>query len=86
MWAKKLAQSIGVVKQTNADIIRPLERDSEELAGLQDSFLSLIRSQARNRNQRSIEISCFYEELPLPGIGTVSFICIPECHCILTDL
>lgn len=69
-WAEMLAKSIGILKQTNPDILAVLETDSEVLARIQDSFHTMIRS----RNQdgaRPIEMTCFYEELPLPGIGVV---------------
>jgi hypothetical protein len=69
-WAKKLANLIGFLKQTNPQIIAVLERDSEVLARVQDGFHAIIRS--RNRDSlKPIEITCFYEELPLPNVGVV---------------
>ncbi|KAL3296768.1 Kinesin light chain [Colletotrichum asianum] len=69
-WAEKLSMSIGLLKQTNTDIVRVLRSDSETLARIQDSFHTMIQS--RNREgQGRIEITCFYEELPLPGVGLV---------------
>ena len=66
-----LAQSIGVIKQTNSQILQVLKDDSEVLARIQDSFHTMIR--ARNKNGlQPIEITCFYEELPLLGVGLVS--------------
>lgn len=70
-WAELLAQSIGLVKQTNAQILAVLQSESEVLARIQDSFHTMIR--ARNEDGlRPIEITCFFEQLPLPGIGVVS--------------
>lgn len=70
-WAESLAKAIGVLKQTNAEILAVLKSDSEVLERIQGSFHTMIR--ARNQNMLApIEITCFYEELPLPGIGTVS--------------
>lgn len=70
-WAEMIARSIGMLKQTNSQIIALLESDSEVLARLQDSFHTLIRVRAKDR-LRAIEITCFYEERPLPGIGVVN--------------
>ena len=71
-WAELLSQIIGIVKQTNADIIEVLKRDSEILARIQDSFHTMVM--ARNREGRQpIKISCFYEELPLPAVGLVGW-------------
>jgi protein SERAC1 len=71
MWAERLARSIGLIRQTNPQIVQVLKTDSEVLARIQDSFHTMVR--ARNQEGiKPIEITCFYEELPLPGIGTVS--------------
>ena len=70
-WAEHLAKAIGVLKQTNPEILAVLKSDSEVLERVQNSFHTMIRS----RNQDGlvpIEITCFYEELPLPGVGIVS--------------
>jgi protein SERAC1 len=70
-WAEMLAKSIGLVKQTNPNILAVLKRDSEVLARIQDSFHTMIRAQNMEGLQ-PIEITCFYEELPLIGVGVVS--------------
>ena len=69
-WAKLLSLSIGVINQTNTDILAVLERDSEVLARIQDGFHTMVL--ARSQEGLPIKISCFYEELPLPGVGQVS--------------
>ncbi|OCK99500.1 uncharacterized protein K441DRAFT_538200, partial [Cenococcum geophilum 1.58] len=69
-WAEVVARSIGVLKQTNAQIVAVLKSDTEVLAQIQDSFHTLIRARAKDGLQ-PIEITGFYEELPLPGIGVV---------------
>ncbi|KAF2497385.1 hypothetical protein BU16DRAFT_457660 [Lophium mytilinum] len=69
-WAEQIARSIGVLKQTNPEIIAVLKRDSEVLARIQDGFHTMIRSRSKE-GLRPIEITCFYEELPLPSIGEV---------------
>ncbi len=65
-----LSRSIGFIKQTNTHILEVLKRDSEVLARIQDSFYTIV--QARIKEGRPIEISCFFKELSLPGIGQVS--------------
>ncbi|RFU30301.1 hypothetical protein B7463_g6063, partial [Scytalidium lignicola] len=70
LWAERLAKVIGLLKQTNPEILSVLQADSEVLARIQDSFHTMIRS----RNQDGllpIEITCFFEEIPLPGVGLV---------------
>jgi len=62
---------IGILKQTNPQILAILESDSEVLARVQDEFHTMVRSRNQERLQ-SIEITCFFEELPLPGVGVVS--------------
>ena len=69
-WAEKLASAISLVKQTNSSIVKVLKSDSEVLARVQDSFQTMILSRS-NDNLPPIEITCFYEELPLPGVGIV---------------
>lgn len=68
-WAELLSRYLGVVKQTNTEIVSVLQRDSEVLARIQDAFHTLI--QTRSKASSPIEITCFYEELPLPGLGLV---------------
>lgn len=62
---------IGILKQTNPQILAVLESDSEVLARVQDEFHTMVRSRNQERLQ-PIEITCFFEELPLPGVGVVS--------------
>jgi hypothetical protein len=71
MWAEMLARSIGLLKQTNTQILQVLQTDSEVLARIQDSFHAMVRARGQE-DMRPLEITCFYEELPLPGIGPVS--------------
>jgi protein SERAC1 len=50
--------------------VEVLKRDSEVLARIQDGFHTMAMARRREGLQ-PIEISCFYEELPLPGVGLV---------------
>jgi hypothetical protein len=69
-WAELLARAIGVVKQTNAEIVAVLQSESEVLARVQDSFHTMVIARSRE-GSGFINICCFYEELPLPGVGQV---------------
>ncbi|KAF8545005.1 hypothetical protein BDD12DRAFT_937273 [Trichophaea hybrida] len=69
-WAELLAKSIGIIKQTNPQILEVLKNDSEVLARIQSDFHTMLRARA-NAGAREIPTTCYYEELPLPGIGEV---------------
>jgi len=69
-WAEKLAAAVSNIKRTNRRIVEVLKRDSEVLARVQHSFHTMIRSRAQD-NLPPIDITCFFEELPLPGVGMV---------------
>jgi protein SERAC1 len=69
-WGEVIAKIIGHIKQTNPNIIGVLNRDSEVLARIQNSFHSMIKARIGDRSQ--IYITCFYKELPLPVVGLVS--------------
>ncbi|KAF2798736.1 hypothetical protein K505DRAFT_405002 [Melanomma pulvis-pyrius CBS 109.77] len=69
-WAESLAKAIGVLKQTNKEILAALKSDSEVLERVQHAFHTMIRSRGQD-GFPPIEITCFFEELPLPGVGTV---------------
>ncbi|KAH7152551.1 hypothetical protein EDB81DRAFT_649268, partial [Dactylonectria macrodidyma] len=77
-WAELVSRSIGLVKQTDPSIVQVLRRDSEVLARVQDSFHAMVKARA-TEGLPPIEISCFYEELPLPGVGLV----VPQDSAIL---
>lgn len=69
-WAERLAKFVGVIKQTNREILGVLENDSEVLARIQAHFHSMIRDRG-HRGVPEISITCFYEEMPLPVLGKV---------------
>ncbi|KAF2187179.1 kinase-like protein [Zopfia rhizophila CBS 207.26] len=78
-WAEVVSRSIGVLKQKNAQTVAVIESDSEVLARVQDSFHTLIRSRRKDGLQ-SIEMSFFFEELPLPGVG----VAVPQRSAVLS--
>ncbi|KAK7946915.1 uncharacterized protein PG986_011236 [Apiospora aurea] len=68
--AERLAKCIGLIKNTNPHILGVLRRDSKVLSRIQHDFHTMIRSRSCD-GYPPINISCCYEELPLPGIGEV---------------
>jgi protein SERAC1 len=69
-WAKIPVRGLGVLKSTNQSLLLILQTEDQLLESLQISFLSMIRD-LRDNHQRCIEVTCFFEELPLPGVGKV---------------
>ena len=69
-WAVLLADFVGLVKQTNSKILETLERESEVLERIQESFFAILRVRDQER-LAPIKVVCFIEELPLPGVGIV---------------
>ncbi|KAH7173733.1 uncharacterized protein B0J16DRAFT_294087 [Fusarium flagelliforme] len=73
-----VSRSVGMIKNTNSDIVQVLTRDSEVLARIVDSFQALVMTRSRNEGN-TIEITCFYEELPQKRVGLV----VPKHSAIL---
>ena len=69
--AEFVCQDIGILQQPNAETAEALRGDSEELVRMQDSFRKIVVARDLEGMQ-SIEVSCFYEELPVPTLGFVS--------------
>ncbi|KAK4206119.1 Alpha/Beta hydrolase protein [Rhypophila decipiens] len=68
-WAKAPASALGLVKSTNKSLLGILETDNQLLESIQVNFWSMIR-ELREAGRR-LEVTCFFEELPLPVVGTV---------------
>ncbi|EON65773.1 hypothetical protein W97_05012 [Coniosporium apollinis CBS 100218] len=68
-WGSMLASLLGYMKQDNADIVRGLEKEAPELAELQRRFYNLLASRIEER--RPLNISCCFEELPVPVLGMI---------------
>ena len=69
-WAAVISRSIGLLKQTNPKIVDVLKRDSEVLARIQDGFYTMVKAHSTAETP-PIEVTCFYEELPVLGVGLV---------------
>jgi hypothetical protein len=68
-WARIPATALGFVKSTNKSVFAVLQSESQFLESLQIEFLALIRE--LREAGRSLEITSFFEELPLPLAGRV---------------
>ena len=68
-WGSFVAQTVRLFKQANKDIVRILEPGSEVLRSLGTGFHNIL--EFRKKEQSEIWITCFYEELPVKGIGEV---------------
>ncbi|OBS25749.1 hypothetical protein FPOA_06284 [Fusarium poae] len=73
-----VSRSVGMIKDTNSDIVQVLTPDSEVLARIKDSFQALVMTRSKSE-ANTIEITCFYEELPKKGVGLV----VPKHSAIL---
>ncbi|KAM0418587.1 hypothetical protein ACHAPT_012486 [Fusarium lateritium] len=68
-WAKMPASALGLIKPTSVTLLDLLQRDNQLLESIQVDFWSMIRD--LRESGRSLEIMCFYEELPLPVFGKI---------------
>jgi pimeloyl-ACP methyl ester carboxylesterase len=69
-WAKIPVSALGIVKSTNSSLLQLLEtKDNQFLESLHVRFLAMVRQQ--REAGRALEITCFFEELPLSKAGTV---------------
>lgn len=64
------------MQSTNSGLIRDLERDSQTLDRIMDSFSGIL-------DRRTLTVWSFKEELPMgTGLGLVYFACVLEdCDC-----
>ena len=69
-WGSTLARFSDLFRRTNTQITDVLQPGSEMLATLQQEFHLLLN--ARSREEKKLEIFCFYEEVPVLGVGLVS--------------
>ncbi|KAL2796248.1 hypothetical protein BJX66DRAFT_336262 [Aspergillus keveii] len=69
-WAKVFGRVITMFKRTNTRLLETLSPDSEVLAWIQKDFHTMLRSRQQEGKQ-PLRITCFYEELPIHGIGEI---------------
>lgn len=63
-WAKIPVSAMGLVKSTNKTLLEVLETSNQLLESIQVQFLAMVREQ--REKGRLLEVTCFFEELPLP--------------------
>jgi hypothetical protein len=68
-YAEAFLKSLGLLKRTTKEILRVLAVESEVLARIQADFHTMIRGASQTGT--AMAITCFYEELPILGIGMV---------------
>ena len=83
--AKFASQLISLVKPTNSKILRTLQRESEVLARIQDSFHAILKTRVHDGLQ-PIDATYCYEELPFGKFGYVCASKNQGCIRLLTDL
>lgn len=66
-WAKLEASACGTFISTNKSLLDILGSNSDSLQSIQDRFLAMV--QEMKESGRSLEVTCFFEELPMPFIG-----------------
>ena len=68
-WAKIPASALGLIISTNRPLLEILETDNQFLESIQTRFWSMVRE--LREAGRPFEVTCFFEELPLPVVGAV---------------
>ena len=68
-WVTIPAKALGVLKSINTDLLSVLQINSEVLYRIQNDFLSLVRD--LREQDRSLKITCFFESLSMPHVGTI---------------
>ena len=68
-WAKIPASILGLVKSSNQSLLDTLGTSNQLLEGIQVKFCQIIREQ--REGGPPLEVTCLFEELPLPMVGTV---------------
>jgi protein SERAC1 len=69
-WAAPLTCLSNVLRKMNSEIVQVLKPGSEMLANLRQEFHAMLDNRTKN-HQKTMEIFCFYEELPVVGVGEV---------------
>src|ERR1700728_2973908 len=70
-WASVFGSIANVVKTTNTSLLNVLQPESEVLARIQGDFHTMLRT-SLGQGRPALKITCFYEELPVRGVGEVS--------------
>jgi hypothetical protein len=68
-WAKIPVRALRIAKSTNRSLIQVLGTGDQFLESIQTRFLSMVRE--LHEDDRKLQVTCFYEEIPLPVVGKV---------------
>lgn len=68
-WGNIPASALGVIKSSNQSLLTVLQTNDAYLQSVQDRFWSMVRES--QRAGRGVDVTCFFEELPLLGFGKV---------------
>ncbi|KAK4464623.1 Alpha/Beta hydrolase protein [Cladorrhinum samala] len=68
-WARLPTRVPGIFKSANKLLLESIGTKSENLASLQIRFWTMMREQ--REAGRDLKVTCFYEEIGLPGVGVV---------------
>jgi protein SERAC1 len=77
-WAGHLASFVGLVTRVNKQLLATLETDSQILARIQQGFHTMLRARQKDGHP-IVQMTCFYEQIPLRGIGYVSVMLMKGC-------
>ncbi len=69
-WASVFSGLANVLKKSNTDLLGVLRPESEVLARLQQDFHTMLRDRA-DSGKPALKITCFFEDLPVRGVGEV---------------
>ncbi len=80
-WAKMFGNFTAIFKSTNTNLPSVLQPNSEVLARIQQEFHTMLRAR-RDAGKGEVNITCFYEELPVRGVGEVGLLhsIVSMCH------
>ncbi|KAJ1322975.1 ankyrin repeat domain-containing protein 50 [Microdochium nivale] len=68
-WGALAAMLLKTTATTNTSLIKTLKSNSPALENIQRRFYGIL--EARKASQTRIDITCFYEELAMPGLGVI---------------
>ena len=68
-WFKIPASALGLVKSINKSLLQILQTNEQQLESIQVRFWAMIRE--LRESGRMLHVSCFFEELPIAGVGKV---------------
>lgn len=80
-WASVALKYLEVVRPTNNDKVKDLEKRSQKLVSINEAFLKFLK--ARDRSPTPVEIACFFEEYPTYVAGKNIGMIVPKSSAML---